>query len=174
MVAASGDRLVSDETVDAVRTRLLPLATIITPNLPETATLLGWDADWRAATPERMAEAGADLLKLGANAAVVKGGHAGGEESNDVLVGDGYVDVLRAPRVVTSNSHGTGCTFASAIAAYVLRGMPLRDAVAEAKTYLTGALRAADTLRIGDGHGPVQHFANRPPQTRPWTRWDRR
>lgn len=154
MVATSGDRLVSDETVEAIRDRLLPLASVVTPNLPEAATLLGWDE----VRPERMAEAGAGLRAQGTSAALVKGGHAGAEEAVDVLVdGDGAHE-LRAVRVATKNTHGTGCTLSSAIAVGLGLGKPLLDAVSDAKHYLTGALNAAETLHIGGGHGPVHHF----------------
>ncbi|NEE00774.1 bifunctional hydroxymethylpyrimidine kinase/phosphomethylpyrimidine kinase [Phytoactinopolyspora halotolerans] len=154
MVATSGDRLVSDETVVAIRDRLLPLATVLTPNLPETATLLGWPE----VGADRMAEAGAELRDRGASAVVVKGGHGGGAEAIDVLVDADGVHELRAPRVATKNTHGTGCTFSSAIAVGLAHGKPLRDAVEEAKRYLTDALRAADTLSVGGGYGPVHHF----------------
>ncbi|NDL60855.1 bifunctional hydroxymethylpyrimidine kinase/phosphomethylpyrimidine kinase [Phytoactinopolyspora mesophila] len=154
MVATSGDRLVSDETVAAIRERLLPVASVITPNLPEAATLLGIDK----VTPERMAEAGAALLELGPAAVVVKGGHDDGPEAVDVLVDADGVHELREPRIATKNTHGTGCTFASAIAVGLAFDVPLPQAVADAKRYLTDALRAADSLDVGGGHGPVHHF----------------
>ncbi|WP_129667368.1 bifunctional hydroxymethylpyrimidine kinase/phosphomethylpyrimidine kinase [Phytoactinopolyspora endophytica] len=154
MVATSGDRLVSDETVTAIRERLLPLATVITPNLPETATLLGW----AEVSEERMAEAGELLRERGTAAAVVKGGHGSGPDAVDVLVDVDGVHELRAPRVATKNTHGTGCTFSSAIAVGLAQGKPLLDAVTDAKRYLTDALRAADTLSVGSGYGPVHHF----------------
>ncbi|WP_026875429.1 bifunctional hydroxymethylpyrimidine kinase/phosphomethylpyrimidine kinase [Jiangella gansuensis] len=153
MVATSGDRLVDDATVEAIRDRLLPLATVVTPNLPETATLLG-----RATvTPDDQAAAAADLHALGP-AAVVKGGHGDGPDAVDVLVDDDGTVELRVPRVRTANTHGTGCTFSSAIAVGLAHGRSLRDAVADAKAYLTEALRAADQLHVGGGHGPVHHF----------------
>jgi hydroxymethylpyrimidine/phosphomethylpyrimidine kinase len=154
MVATSGDRLVSDETVAAIREQLLPLATVITPNLPETAALLGWDH----VRPEQMAEAGALLRGLGASAVVVKGGHHEGPEAIDVLVDAEGAHELRGERIPTKNTHGTGCTFAAAIAVGLATGRPLIDAVADAKAYLTEALRAADSLHVGGGFGPVHHF----------------
>ncbi|HEX6338698.1 MAG TPA: bifunctional hydroxymethylpyrimidine kinase/phosphomethylpyrimidine kinase [Jiangellaceae bacterium] len=154
MVATSGDRLVSDDTVAAIRDRLVPLATIITPNLPEAAALLGWDA----VTPETATKAAEELRSLGANAALVKGGHGDGDEAVDVLADpDGTYD-YRAPRIRTRNTHGTGCTLSSAIAARLAQGASLREAVGVAKRYVTGALRAADSLRVGHGAGPVHHF----------------
>ncbi|NED97966.1 bifunctional hydroxymethylpyrimidine kinase/phosphomethylpyrimidine kinase [Phytoactinopolyspora alkaliphila] len=154
MVATSGDRLVSEETAAAIRDRLLPLAAVITPNLPETAALLGWSD----IQPEQMAEAGAMLRDLGASAVVVKGGHHEGPEAIDVLVDAEGAHELRGDRVPTKNTHGTGCTFASAIAVGLANGKPLIDAVADAKAYLTEALRAADSLHVGSGYGPVHHF----------------
>ncbi len=154
MVAASGDRLVSDDTVAAIRDRLLPAATLVTPNLPEAATLLGWDA----VTPETMAKAADGIRALGADAVLVKAGHADGPEAVDVLVdADGTRD-YRAPRVDTRNTHGTGCTLSAAIAARLAQGAPLREAVDVGKRYVTVALQTADTLRIGHGAGPVHHF----------------
>jgi hydroxymethylpyrimidine/phosphomethylpyrimidine kinase len=154
MVAASGDRLVGDDTVSAIRTQLLPVATLITPNLPETATLLGWDRVDR----EVMAKAGHELLSFGAGAALVKGGHLDDDEAVDVLVDAAGVYEVRAPRVDTRNTHGTGCTLASAIAARLAHGAELREAVDVGKRYVTAALRAADSLRVGKGRGPVHHF----------------
>lgn len=153
MVATSGDRLVDDATVEAIHDRLLPLATVITPNLPEAAALLG-----RAAVaPDEAADA-ADELQFRGPAALVKGGHAAGPDAVDVLADDEGVLMLRAPWVDTKNTHGTGCTLSSAIAVGLAHGRPLRDAVLDAKTYLTDALLAADQLHVGAGHGPVHHF----------------
>jgi hydroxymethylpyrimidine/phosphomethylpyrimidine kinase len=155
MVATSGDRLIAEEAVAVLRERLLPRADLITPNLPEAAVLLGeTEAD----------EAGAEdharrLLALGARAVLVKGGHGTGPSSVDHLVtGSGEGRRLAAPRIATRNTHGTGCTLSAAIAAGLARGMPLVEAVTAAKDYLTAALRAADGLAIGEGHGPVHHF----------------
>ncbi|WP_116952462.1 bifunctional hydroxymethylpyrimidine kinase/phosphomethylpyrimidine kinase [Jiangella endophytica] len=153
MVATSGDRLVDDATVEAIRDRLLPLASVITPNLPETAALLGV----AAVAPGEAADAAAELRAKGP-AALVKGGHAAGPDAVDVLADDDGVLELREPRVATTNTHGTGCTLSSAIAVGLGHGRPLRDAVRTAKTYLTDALRAADQLHVGGGHGPVHHF----------------
>lgn len=154
MVATSGDRLVSDETVDAIRRRLVPIATVLTPNLPEAATLL----DWADVPPERMSEAGAELRRLGATAVVVKGGHGTGPTATDVLVEADGVTTLPAPRIDTVNTHGTGCTFSSAIAAGLARGQTVAEAVGVAKEYLTAAIEAGKDQRIGHGHGPVHHF----------------
>jgi hydroxymethylpyrimidine/phosphomethylpyrimidine kinase len=154
MAAASGDRLVGDDTVAAIRERLLPVATVITPNLPEAATLLGWDRIDR----DLMVKAGHELRALGCGAALVKGGHLAGDVAVDVLVDGDGVHEARAERIATSNSHGTGCTLASAIAARLAHGATLRDAVDDGKRYLTAALAAADSLQVGKGRGPVHHF----------------
>jgi hydroxymethylpyrimidine/phosphomethylpyrimidine kinase len=154
MVATSGDRLVDDETVAAIRERLLPIAAVITPNLPEAATLLGWDS----VPVDAMAKAGEELRGLGPGAVLVKAGHAEGAEAVDVLVNADGVREYRAPRIKTRNTHGTGCTLSSAIAARLAHGAGLREAVEVAKKYVTGALAAADTMRVGHGNGPVHHF----------------
>jgi hydroxymethylpyrimidine/phosphomethylpyrimidine kinase len=156
MVATSGDRLVDEGTVAAVRERLLPLATLVTPNLPETATLLG-DAqppDDEAA----MSAAGARLRELGAHAALVKGGHGTGEESLDVLVDAAGAVRMSAPRIRTTGTHGTGCTLSAAVAARLAAGDDLRTAVRAAKEYLTAALAAGADLQVGGGAGPVDHL----------------
>jgi len=155
MVATSGDALAAAGTVEAVRELLLPLATLVTPNLPEAAQLLGC-----ASLQEAEVEAAASALRgLGAQAALVKGGHGTGPTSTDVLADDRGVERWAAERVPTQNTHGTGCTLASAIAAHLARRMDLRAAVGEAKEYLTDSLRHADELDVGHGHGPVHHFS---------------
>jgi hydroxymethylpyrimidine/phosphomethylpyrimidine kinase len=152
MVAKSGDRLLREDAVAALRELLLPLATVVTPNLPEAEALSGrpvrTDEDVRAAAEE--------IVRLGARAVVVKGGHRESAEAVDVLYDGKAFREYTAPRIETASTHGTGCTFASAIAACLARGMPLADAVGEAKAYLTEALRRA--YPIGGGHGPVNHF----------------
>jgi len=155
MVAKSGDRLLAPEAVAQLRERLVPLATVITPNLPEAALLL--DAA-EITRPEQMPDACRRLLDLGCTWALLKGGHLPGPESVDVLCDETRVLHFPAVRVRTRNTHGTGCTLSSAIAAYLARGMDVPEAVARAKDYLTAALHAADTLAVGHGHGPVQHF----------------
>lgn len=156
MVATSGDRLISDDAVSALRETLLPRADLITPNLPEAAVLLGE----ALARDEAEAEAQARrLVTLGARAVLIKGGHGRGETSTDHLVtADGSSRRFSAPRLATRNTHGTGCTLSAAVAAGLARGLGLADAVAAAKDYLTAAIGAADRLAIGGGHGPVHHF----------------
>jgi hydroxymethylpyrimidine/phosphomethylpyrimidine kinase len=155
MVAKSGARLLHEEAVSALKERLLPLATLVTPNLPEASVLL----DLEPARDEAgMIQMAAALRELGPEAVLVKGGHLEGAQSVDVLDDGGEPQVLIAPRIATSNTHGTGDTLSSAIAALLARGYGLPDAVREAKAYLTEALRASNQLRVGSGHGPVHHF----------------
>ncbi len=155
MVATSGDPLVPDEAVAAIRDRLIPRAMIVTPNLPEAARLLGEPV---AADRAAMEVQAARLLELGAHAVLIKGGHASGAESADFMLTTHSQRWLVAPRLDTENTHGTGCTLSSAIAAGLALGRDLDDAVAAAKDYLTAALAAADRLSIGKGRGPVHHF----------------
>jgi hydroxymethylpyrimidine/phosphomethylpyrimidine kinase len=155
MVAKSGARLLHPDAVEALKRRLLPLAALITPNLPEAGDLLGIEAPGDEAG---MIAAASALRALGPRAVLVKGGHIETADSIDILDDGGEPLTLAAPRVATANTHGTGCTLSSAIAALLGRGMPLRAAVKSAKAYLTGALQAADQLRVGHGHGPVHHF----------------
>jgi hydroxymethylpyrimidine/phosphomethylpyrimidine kinase len=155
MVATSGDRLISEEAVEHLRARLLPLALVITPNLPEAAVLLGEAVATDEATMQAQGER---LLALGARSVVMKGGHGSGSESVDLFVHAGGVTRLPAPRLATRNTHGTGCTLSSAIAARLASGADLVEAVGFAKRYLTQALAAADMLQIGAGSGPVHHF----------------
>jgi hydroxymethylpyrimidine/phosphomethylpyrimidine kinase len=155
MIAASGDVLLDEDAIETLRAVLLPRATLITPNLPEAAKLLAGD---EARTEGEMAEQARELRRLGANAVLVKGGHAEGAEAVDLLLdGEGELR-LAAPRVATSNTHGTGCTLSSAVAAELAKGASLRDAVVAAKAYVTAAIMAADDLGIGQGRGPVDHF----------------
>ena len=156
MVAASGDPLIADAAV-AVLTRLLfPKALLITPNLFEAARLLGRPP---AVDEAEMVAQGTALLDLGPAAVLVKGGHATGDESADVLVQSGRDPVwFRAPRIATRNTHGTGCTLSSAITAGLAKGAALEEAVGEGKRFIAAAIAAADRLMIGRGHGPVHHF----------------
>ncbi|AWN36391.1 bifunctional hydroxymethylpyrimidine kinase/phosphomethylpyrimidine kinase [Methylobacterium radiodurans] len=155
MVATSGDRLIGDDAVAALSSTLMPRADLITPNLPEAAALL----DEAVAVGEAEAEAqGHRLLRLGARAVLIKGGHGEGAESVDLLVTPAGVRRFPAPRAATRNTHGTGCTLSAAVAAGLARGLDLPDAVGAAKTYVSGAIAAADRLMIGRGNGPVHHF----------------
>jgi hydroxymethylpyrimidine/phosphomethylpyrimidine kinase len=163
MIAASGDPLLDPEAVDALRTVLIPLATLITPNLAEAAALL---ASSPARNEYEMAMQAWQLRDAGAKAVLVKGGHGEGATSIDILFAGVEPERLEAPRCDTRNTHGTGCTLSAAIAAELAKGAMLPDAVASAKDYVTAAIFAADSLDIGSGQGrgPVHHFHN-------W--WDR-
>ena len=155
MVAASGDRLLVPEAIDTLRRDLLPRAMLITPNLPEAAALLEGPV---AQTEAEMCAQGEKLLELGARAVLIKGGHGQGAESVDFLIAPQAVVRLASERIATRNTHGTGCTLSSAIAAGLARGLALADAARQAKAYVTAAIAASDTLAIGHGHGPVHHF----------------
>jgi hydroxymethylpyrimidine/phosphomethylpyrimidine kinase len=155
MVATSGERLLAPDAVAALRSELLPRALVITPNLPEAAALLDVAVATDEAEMRRQAEG---LLALGANAVLMKGGHAEGAQSTDILITRTSATSFVAPRIATRNTHGTGCTLSAAIAAGLAKGRGLADAVREAKEYVTAAIAAADRLTIGSGHGPVHHF----------------
>jgi hydroxymethylpyrimidine/phosphomethylpyrimidine kinase len=155
MVATSGDRLLADDAIELLRTSLIPRALLVTPNLAEAAALTGASP----ARNEREMEIQArEILGLGARHVLVKGGHGSGAESADLLVGQGEVMRFSAPRIATKNLHGTGCTLSSAIAAGLARRLDLREAVRQAKAYVTRAIAAGATLGIGHGAGPLQHF----------------
>ncbi len=155
MVATSGDRLLAPQAVERLRSLLLPRALVVTPNLPEAAALLEAAP---ARTETEMREQAERILALGPKAVLVKGGHGVGAESVDLLVERTRITRFVASRVDTRNTHGTGCTLSSAVAAGLAKGQDLLSAVRAAKDYVTAALAAADTLAIGSGHGPVHHF----------------
>ena len=152
MVAKGGDRLLQEDAVESLKTRLLPLATVVTPNLPEAEVLTGITIR----NTKDVRNAARAIVSMGAKSVVVKGGHLAGKEALDIFYdGIGFRE-FSAPRIDTKNTHGTGCTFATAIAAGLAKGSPLVEAVAQAKTYVTEAIRAS--LDIGSGHGPLDHF----------------
>ena len=156
MIAKSGDALLAREAVQTLREVLLPRATVLTPNLPEAAVLLD-----RLVAEDRteMVAHGLALCNLGAKSVLMKGGHASGDICHDVLIGpEGVLAELSAPRRDTRNTHGTGCTLSSSVAAGLAKGLPLVAAAQEAHAYLQGAIAQADSLGVGHGHGPVHHF----------------
>ncbi|HEX7884137.1 MAG TPA: bifunctional hydroxymethylpyrimidine kinase/phosphomethylpyrimidine kinase [Afipia sp.] len=155
MVATSGDRLLSRDAVDALRAKLFPRAGLITPNLPEAAALLG---EAIAETDAEIERQGRALLAFGCPAVLIKGGHGHGPESTDYLISDNSMIRLAAPRIATSNTHGTGCSLSSAIAAGLAKGNSLEAAVRAAKAYVSAAIAASDQLDVGRGHGPIHHF----------------
>jgi hydroxymethylpyrimidine/phosphomethylpyrimidine kinase len=152
MIAKGGDRLLEAAAVDAIRTELLPLAHVVTPNIPEAEVLSRMEITSVAG----MREAGRRILALGPGVVLVKGGHLGGESSIDVACTLEAAEELTAPRIATVHTHGTGCTLASAIAANLARGETALDAIRHAKEYVTNAIRHAPG--IGAGHGPLGHF----------------
>lgn len=156
MIAKSGDALLADDAVAHLLERLVPRASLLTPNLPEAAHLLRVP---QADNEEQMQTQGNALLASGATAVLMKGGHGNADICTDILFHVEHSPLrLTAPRRDTVNTHGTGCTLSSAIAAGLGRGLDMADAVTQAHTYLQGAIKAADNLNIGSGHGPVHHF----------------
>jgi hydroxymethylpyrimidine/phosphomethylpyrimidine kinase len=155
IAASSGAPLLAPDALDALKRLLMPRARLVTPNLDEAAALL--DAPV-ARDESAMREQGGRLLALGPQAVLIKGGHASGVETVDLLIERATVTRLAAERIVARNTHGTGCTFAAAIAAGLAKGEPLADAARAAKSYVTAALAAADQISIGSGHGPLNHF----------------
>lgn len=152
MVAKSGDRLLREDAVRALRELLLPLADVVTPNIPEAEDLVGR----RLATDGKIREAAREIQSWGPRNVVIKGGHRQSETAVDILFDGRGFQEFSSPRIDTKSTHGTGCTLASAIAAFLTRGESVPEAVGQAKEYLTEALRGA--VPIGQGHGPVNHF----------------
>jgi len=156
MVAQSGDKLLQDDAVDAIKMHLMPLADVVTPNMPEASVLTGQSLkNWKDA--ERAAKA---LAEHGSRSVLIKGGHGAENKSIDLLflVRENRFIRLEAERIETRNNHGTGCTLSSAIAAYLARGNAIEDAVHKAETFMNGAVAAGARYQIGHGHGPVHHF----------------
>lgn len=155
MLSKSGVALLPDDAVDALVSVLVPRATVLTPNLPEAAKILGEDEQ---RSDDAILAQGQRLLARGAKAVVMKGGHAEGETCRDWLVSANQTLHFDAPRINTRNTHGTGCTLSSAIAAELAKGADLETALTRAHGWLHGAINAADQIDIGHGHGPVHHF----------------
>ena len=156
MVAQSGDRLLRDDAVGAITEYLMPLADVVTPNIPEAEVLVG-----RALrTRDELRAATCELARHGSRSVLIKGGHLEHEDSRDLLylAGENRFVELTAERIRTRNNHGTGCTLSSAIAAHLARGSGIEEAVRRAKEYISHAIRAGAGYTIGRGHGPVHHF----------------
>ena len=151
MVAKSGDSLLRDEAVDSLKTHLIPLAAVVTPNIPEAETLIGMELS----TPEDIRRAAEAIMEMGARGVVVKGGHLEGP-ATDLFYDGSQFQEFTSPRIDTANTHGTGCTFASAVAAGLAQDLNVIDAVAQAKEYVTEAIR--HSFPLGQGHGPLNHF----------------
>ncbi|MDC0738446.1 bifunctional hydroxymethylpyrimidine kinase/phosphomethylpyrimidine kinase [Cognatishimia sp. SS12] len=155
MLSKSGVALLPDDAVQALITKLVPMARVVTPNLPEAARMLQMPV---AQSDDEMIAQGQKILALGAQAVVMKGGHAECDICRDWLVTSEAVTPYEAPRIQTRNTHGTGCTLSSALAAGLARGQDLPEAMARAHSWLHQAISAADEIDIGSGHGPVHHF----------------
>ncbi len=151
MVAKSGDSLLREDAVGTLRDRLLPLAAVVTPNIPEAETLTGLTI----VTGEDVRKAAQAIVGMGAASVVVKGGHREGPATDLYFNGSNFRE-FTAPRIETANTHGTGCTFASAVAAGLAKGLATEDAVGHAKEFVTEAIRRS--FPIGEGHGPLKHF----------------
>lgn len=158
MVAQSGDKLLRDDAIEALKATLIPLATVITPNIPEASVLLGHPVE----TAADMEAASRELGALGAAAVLLKGGHLKDEQSVDFLTikDDDSLHKFEAERIDTKNTHGTGCTLSSAIAGHLARDYSIFESVRRAKDYITNALRHGAEHELGQGHGPVHHFYN--------------
>ena len=155
MVAKSGDKLLSDDALSALRDELCPLATLLTPNIPEAAILLNVKESQLITNIEKHTR---QLSAMSGNSVLLKGGHLESRQSSDVLVHEGAVSLFDFMRIDTKNTHGTGCTLSSAIAAGLAKDLSLSDSVTLATRYVHRAIKAADQLIIGEGHGPVHHF----------------
>jgi hydroxymethylpyrimidine/phosphomethylpyrimidine kinase len=155
MVATSGDRLLAADAIEGLRLKLISRAALITPNLPEAAALLDEPV---AASEPAIENQGTRLLAMGCGAVLIKGGHGQGPESIDYLFSGNGMIALAAPRIATGNTHGTGCSLSSAIAAGLAKGEDLETAVRHAKAWISAAIAAADRLGVGHGNGPIHHF----------------
>ncbi len=158
MVAQSGDKLLQDDAVEAIKTHLMPMADVVTPNLPEAAVLL----NRKIRNAEDSIAAARDLAQFGGKSILIKGGHLENQQSTDwlYLVGEDRLLVFKGDFIRTRNNHGTGCTLSSAIAAHLAKGLKIEAAVRAAKVYIGEAIRAGAGYKLGAGHGPVHHFFN--------------
>ncbi len=156
MVAQSGDKLLQDEAIEAIKQHLLPLADVVTPNIPEACVLL----DQRLDNLEDMQAGAKALAAFGSQSILIKGGHLSKGDSTDLLYlsGEGRFVILEGERIETRNNHGTGCTLSSAIASYMAKGCSIEEAVSKAKEYISKAIESGAGYIIGKGHGPVHHF----------------
>jgi len=155
-VAQSGDKLLRDDAIAAIREYLIPLADIVTPNLVEASVLL----DRRFDSPDDIISGAKKIAQLGCRSVLIKGGHSDSQDCSDVLYlsEENRIITLTEERIETRNNHGTGCTLSSAIAAYLAKGLDMEEAVKKAKEYITEAIRSGAEYSIGRGHGPVHHF----------------
>ena len=156
MVSTSGSMLMQKDALGTFCRQLLPMATLLTPNIPEAEVL----SDTTIRSAEDMDAAGRRILDMGCKAVLIKGGHLKGKKIDKLFMSDGKVCSFVHESIATRNTHGTGCTLSSAIAAFMARGLGMPDAVAQAKSYLSQALEAGKNVHIGEGHGPVNHLFN--------------
>lgn len=156
MIAKSGDLLLLKSAIATMREQLFPLTTVLTPNLLEASELLGWEVQ----TTAHMEKAALRLLEMGPQAVVVKGGHLNGDCSDCLAIKNPHTEThwFSTPRIPTRHTHGTGCTFSAAIASYLARGYSIFESVSHAKRYLTKAIEAGASVKLGQGNGPVHHF----------------
>jgi hydroxymethylpyrimidine/phosphomethylpyrimidine kinase len=155
MISTSGHQLIKNETIDACKEKLFPLATLITPNLDEVSVLVNEKID----SVEKMQQAGLRILEMGTKAVLVKGGHLQQEELVSFLMQkDGVTESYKSQRVDSKNTHGSGCTLSSAIASYLAQGFSLSESVAKAQDYIQQAIYTSKDLKIGKGNGPLNHF----------------
>ena len=155
MVAKGGSPLLDKKAIQAVKDNLIPLATIVTPNLPEAAILLGSSI---AKSEKDMVYQGKALLNLGPKSILMKGGHSEGITSNDLLVTENNYVWFKEKRINTKNTHGTGCTLSSSIASFLAKDFSVEESVSKAKKFVTNAIRNSEKLSVGKGHGPTNHF----------------
>ena len=156
MVAQSGDKLLQDDAIEAIKTHLMPLADVVTPNIPEAAVLCGMQlTQW-----SDIESAAETLAKYGSRSILIKGGHGDERKSTDLLflAGEGRFVSLETDRIETRNNHGTGCTLSSAIASYMAKGNDIEQSVQMAKEFINHAIAAGAHYKTGHGHGPVHHF----------------
>lgn len=157
MVSTSGCKLIEDQAIEAIKSELIPLSTIITPNLSEAIVLSGYD---NISSPDSMNKAGSKILEMGCKAVLIKGGHLDGNDMCDVLCikGADTPYIYTASKIDSKNTHGTGCTLSSAIATYLALGDTLQEAVRKAKDYVHYGILNGKDICIGNGHGPLNHF----------------
>nr|WP_086941005.1 bifunctional hydroxymethylpyrimidine kinase/phosphomethylpyrimidine kinase [Thaumasiovibrio occultus] len=159
MVATSGDLLLKQEAIACLKEQLLPIATVITPNIPEALALTQSPLNAHDLSQDDIEHLISALDGLNTPAVLLKGGHLEADSlATDYLIRQGSVNEYKSQRIFTLNTHGTGCTLSSAIASYLAQGCTLDEAIDRAKTYITHALSGADRFQIGKGHGPVDHF----------------
>jgi len=155
MVATSGDLLLAENAVEAIKKVMMPLADLLTPNLHEAAKLTGEDL---ATSQDAMVSQAENLLSSGAKAVLIKGGHGDDNKCTDLLADGSEINWFESERIDTKNTHGTGCSLSSAIAANLAKGQTMLEAVGNAKEWLTGAIASSNDLNVGKGSGPVHHF----------------